>query len=679
MNRTRILFLSLLLAGLLAGAENVPNSRLEAEKAIEKVFPAIVRFHVVYTNYEGGRARKGEAYGSGVIISAEGYAVTNYHVIDRTVKKIFCTIATNEEIEADVVGQDALTDIAVVKLRLEERKDRKIPVKFASFGSSAKVKIGDPILAMGSPRALSRTITAGIIGNTKLSLPYGMNIGWENVGAMVLWLGHDAQILPGNSGGPLVNMQGEIIGINELGLGGSLDAAIPSDVVEPVVREITKKGKVERSWTGLTCGPLLKNSGEQKGALVTDVFKASPAEDAGVEPGDILLNYDGSDITINFSEDLPFFFRLVAGTPIGKEVTLKVKRGGKELVKTLKTKEREVADPGEVEFKEWGFTGSNLTERMMRQRKRTTRDGVVVFTVKIGGQCEEAKPAIKQNDVLVSVNGKAVKNIEELKALTEELTKGHADPVPVIVAFDREAERWMTIAKIGFKDINKSSEEAKKSYLGASFQVLTSGLAEQLKLKNITGVMLTCVYKNTAAEKAGLLAGDIITTLDGDNIAVNRPEETEVFTNMIKKKRAGQTFEMTVFRLSGEPADYREMKLPVKFERSPAPKDEMKKYEDRNFEFTVRDISFFDYTENNADYGEKGVFVETVQPGGWAALARLNNGSIIQSVDGQKVEDIDGFISIMEAAEKNKKKRIVFFVKKGIYTDFIQLECVWLK
>jgi len=428
MNKAKILLLTLLFAGLLSGKENIPsiplNSRIEAEKAIEKVFPALVRFHVVYTDYRDGREKRSEAYGSGVLISADGYAVTNYHVIDRTVKKIFCTISTNEEIEADVIGQDALTDIAVVKLRLGERKDKNIPVRFASFGSSANVNVGDPILAMGSPLALSRTITAGIISNTKLSLPYGMNIGWENVGAMVLWLGHDAQILPGNSGGPLVNMKGEIIGINELGLGGSLDAAIPSDVVEPVVREIIKKGKVDRSWTGLTCEPLLKNSGENKGTLVIDVFKASPAEAAGIEPGDILLSYDGIDITANFEEDLPFFFRLVAGTPIGKEVTLKLKRSGKELIKTLKTKEREIADPGEEEFKEWGFTGSNLTERMMRQRKRTTRDGVVIFTVKIGGQCEEAKPEIKPNDIIVNINGKEVKDVKTLKAITEEIIKG---------------------------------------------------------------------------------------------------------------------------------------------------------------------------------------------------------------------------------------------------------------
>ncbi|HBF35079.1 TPA: hypothetical protein DDW35_11015, partial [Candidatus Sumerlaeota bacterium] len=266
------------------------------EVAIGKVYPALVRINVVTSYPNEGRISKEAGSGSGAIISKEGHVITNHHVAGRA-KRALCRMPDGEEIEATLVGSDALADIAILKLDLKGRKDPNKPLPVAAFGNSSKVRVGDRVLAMGSPMGMTQTVTLGIVSNTELMLPVFAESGFENdgeqTGSLVRWIGHDASIYPGNSGGPLVSFDGEIIGINEVGLAG-IGGAIPSDIAQSIAKQLIETGDVKRSWIGAGCQPRLKSASEEKGALICSVLPNSPAAKAGVLPGDLMLTFDGA-------------------------------------------------------------------------------------------------------------------------------------------------------------------------------------------------------------------------------------------------------------------------------------------------------------------------------------------------------------------------------------------------
>ena len=189
-----------------AHADQVTNSNLALSQAVKNVYPAIVRIEVVSERGSSGRMMKSRATGSGVIISKDGRVVTNHHVAGKATR-ITCRLHDGEEIGADLIGADAMTDIAVIRLRTSERTKDAKPLAVAKFGDSNKVQVGDVCFAMGSPAGLSQSVTRGIVSNVALISPYkgSFRLDGENVGELVRWLGHDAIIFPGNSGGPLVN------------------------------------------------------------------------------------------------------------------------------------------------------------------------------------------------------------------------------------------------------------------------------------------------------------------------------------------------------------------------------------------------------------------------------------------------------------------------------------------
>ena len=280
------------------------------------MYPAIVRIEVVSEKGSGGRMMKSRSTGSGVIIGSDGIVVTNHHVAGKATR-ILCRLHNGEELVGDLIGADPMSDLAVLRLRLQDRSPNSPMISVAKFGNSDKVEVGDICYAMGSPAGLSQSVTRGIISNLAMISPNAgsLRLDGENVGELVRWLGHDAVIFPGNSGGPLVNDKGEIIGINEVGI-GSLGGAIPANLARKVARELVKKGYVTRSWTGLECQPVTESN--ETGVLVAGVIENSPAERAGFLPGDRIKQYDGHPISVRILEDLPLFNQLAMGMRPGK-------------------------------------------------------------------------------------------------------------------------------------------------------------------------------------------------------------------------------------------------------------------------------------------------------------------------------------------------------------------------
>jgi serine protease Do len=653
-------------------ASNISTEERKAvEKAITAVKPALVRIFVAEVNYEQGREVKSESAGSGVIISKDGYVVTNHHVAGWA-KQIVCTLSNREQVDADLIGTDALTDIAVIKLR-PTATIKEFP--YASWGDSSELSVGDRVLAMGSPLALSQSVTMGIVSNTELIVPSfwrsEMTLDGEDVGSMVRWIGHDAQIEHGNSGGPLVNMRGQVIGINEISIG--LAGAIPSSVAKVVATELIKSGKVSRAWIGVSVQSLLRSSSLKKGVLVGGVVPGGPAADAGLKVGDIITNVAGQDVSVRFAEEMPLFNQIVAALPVGKESDMIVTRDGKEITLKIKPQDRPEAEPRPREFKQWGMCVSNLSFVKARSMKRSNQDGVLVRSIGPGGPCGEAKPSIYLDDVIIEVAGKPVKNLQDLAAITAEVTKDKTEPTPVLVAFDRGVERFVTVVKIGIRSLEDPGREVRKAYLPVGMQVITRDIAEALAIEDRTGVRITQVYPGSSAEKAGLKVGDLIVALDDQEIPASQPEDTEVLPAMIRQYKIGTTAELSVIRGKDE------LKVPVVLEESPPLQREMKKYRDDNFEFTARDLAFKDRVQENIEKSVAGVRVEEISQGGWAALGLMSVGDIIIAIDNQPVQNVDGLKDIMQKIAEKKPKQIVLRVKRGIQDMFIELETDWSK
>lgn len=319
------------------------NHAAEVEDAIQKVYPALVRIYVVMEEGSDGRMKKMQGSGSGTIISKDGYVLTNHHVAGRGTRFV-CTLSNRDEVDATLVGTDALADLAVLKLDLTTRRFKDQPLAVAGFGDSDQLKTGDLVFAMGSPGGLSQSVTRGIVANTAMIVPrhqIGLTLDGESVGELVRWIGHDAIIYPGNSGGPLVSPAGEIVGVNEVGI-ASLGGAIPSNLAKKVAAELIEKGRVTRGTIGLEIQPLLRSMAGRKGALVASVWKDGPAAKAGIKAGDFITSYQGVTLPdCHAAEDLPVVNAMVLGTAPGTKVEIQGNRDGKPMTWQVTTIVRE--------------------------------------------------------------------------------------------------------------------------------------------------------------------------------------------------------------------------------------------------------------------------------------------------------------------------------------------------
>jgi serine protease Do len=653
-----------------AGKEVPDAVRAAVHTAIEQVYPALVRIHVVSVDYADGREVKMEGSGSGAIISPEGHVITNHHVAGKA-KRIRCTLSNREEVEATLIGTDALADIAVIKLKLEgTQKEKPLPV--AKFGDSRTVQVGDWVLAMGCPLALSQSVTLGIVSNVEMMLPSHMGafrMDGEDVGSLVKWFGHDARIFPGNSGGPLVNMQGLIIGINEIGAG--LGGAIPGNLARDVAEELIKHGEVRRSWIGLSVQPLLKSSKSDQGILVSGVLPNSPADKAGLKPGDIILSLAGKTFTVRFAEQVPEFNRLVLDSPMGKSVDVIYQRDGKEQKTSIMPMVRGRAEGPEAELKSWGIAVQDMSLIEAKELKREPNSGVVVTSVRPGGAVAEAKPTMAELDIITQVGGKPVHNIAELEAVTKELTKDHKEQVPVLVGFERRTERMLTVVRIGEGEPAERLGDVSRAWLGVSYQALTTDLAEALNMKGKQGIRLTEVFAGQTAAKSGLKVGDVIVKVDDQPLEVATEDDAKNFAAVIRRKRIGTKVELAIMR-GGEP-----MKFEVQLAATPGGAKDLVEYKNTVFEFKTRDIQFTDRILLDLALDQKGALVSAVERGGWAALAHLRPGDLILAVDGADVQNVADLKKQMAQVEKDKPAHVVFFVKRSVHTMYVELEPLW--
>ena len=342
--------------------------------------------------------------GSGVIISEDGYILSNNHVVEGA-KEVSVTLADKKEYPAEVIGLDPKTDLAVLKI---DAKD----LPKATLGNSESLKVGDWVVAIGNPFGLNHTVTSGIVSAK------GRVIG---AGPYDNFIQTDASINPGNSGGPLFNLQGEVVGINTaiIPQGQGIGFAIPVNTAKPLIPQLVEHGEVTRGYLGVniqTITPELAKAlevEEQSGALVSDVMSDSPAEKAGVERGDIIIDFNGHKIAD--SRDLP---AKVAATPVGEEVKLTVLRDGeeKELAVSVGELAADNSRPGKTgggSKGKWGLQLHDLNEDVAAQLRIETRAGVAIVGVEPDSAAAEA--GLRKGDLIIEVNREAVDSVSEVK------------------------------------------------------------------------------------------------------------------------------------------------------------------------------------------------------------------------------------------------------------------------
>jgi serine protease Do len=414
--------------------------------AREKVAPAVVNVQPIKDVFSSGERRSSTAVGSGFIFDEEGHVITNYHVAGKA-KRLIITLSTKQRVPGEVVGGDPLTDIAVLKLDLGEDQTVPEPVK---LGDSVALEVGEYVMALGSPLALQRSLSFGVVSSKDrfLSDNFKLPTG-EKTGSFNTWIQTDAAINPGNSGGPLVNLSGEVVGVNARGAFGasSIGFAIPANIAKEVAAELISHGRVRRSWLGLEFQPREElaqyfEAEPEPGVVIRSVEPDSPAAKVGIQAGDMLMGYRGETLSVQFHEELPSIYKMIADTPVGEEVELQISRNDDSLRFTLTTEERSEATSDEIECESWGFTAKGITREFALEFNLPDVKGVLVVGVKPNGPGFRAQ--MFPGDRVVAIEDEEVAGLDSLREIYERLDEAATEKV-LLTVMRRHSRRLILI------------------------------------------------------------------------------------------------------------------------------------------------------------------------------------------------------------------------------------------
>ena len=405
-------------------------------------FPPGSPFGDMFKEFGTPQERQSSALGSGFIIDEKGIVVTNNHVIDGA-EDIVVQVNGEKKFKAKVIGADPLSDIAVLQI---ETKEKFIPVK---FGDSDKARIGDWVIAIGNPFGLGGTVTSGIISARNRSIGLSR---YED------YIQTDASINSGNSGGPLFDMNGDVIGINTAILGRSgnvgIGFSIPSNSAKIVIDQLLEFGETKRGWLGVRIQDVTKeiadveNLDEPRGALVASVAPNSPSEKAGVKAGDIILEFNGE--RIQEMKELPI---IVARTEVGKKVKVKIWRNKKEIIKNITLGRLETSEDFKVAekntpLKDQRIESLKITVRELSKEDIKTRNLPNQTSGLVITQIDNDSPlanSIEVNSVILEAQKKKIKNSDDLNQIVQQVLKSNQKTILLVIYNSQNQRRYIGI------------------------------------------------------------------------------------------------------------------------------------------------------------------------------------------------------------------------------------------
>jgi len=467
MNKIKTIFFSLILLFNfipISNSQNIPNSFADlAEKLMPSVvnisttqtvvtrsnpfpnfqFPPGSPFEDMFKEFGTPQERQSSALGSGFIIDEKGIIVTNNHVIEGA-EDIVVQVNGEKKFKANVIGADPLSDIAVLKIQTNEKF---VPVK---FGDSDKARIGDWVIAIGNPFGLGGTVTSGIISARNRSIGLSR---YED------YIQTDASINSGNSGGPLFDLNGDVIGINTAILGRSgnvgIGFSIPSNSAKIVIDQLIEFGETKRGWLGVRIQDVTKEIAEvekldePRGALVASVAPNSPSEKAGVKSGDIILEFNGEKI--QQMKELPI---IVARTEVGKKVKVKIWRNKKEIIKTITLGRLETSEDFKITEKKEETIKETLIESLkINVKKLSDQDiknrnlpnqtnGLVITSIEKGSPLVDS---IEVNSVILEAQKKKIRTAEDLNQILKQVLNSKQKTILLVIYNNQNQKRYIGI------------------------------------------------------------------------------------------------------------------------------------------------------------------------------------------------------------------------------------------
>ena len=405
-------------------------------------FPPGSPFEDMFKEFGAPQERKSAALGSGFIIDEKGIVVTNNHVI-QDAEDIIIRVNGDKEFKAKVIGSDPLSDIAILKLETDEKF---LPVK---FGNSDKARIGDWVIAIGNPFGLGGTVTSGIISARNRSIGLSR---YED------YIQTDASINSGNSGGPLFDMNGDVIGINTaiLGRSGSIGIgfSIPSNNAKIIIDQLLEFGETKRGWLGVRIQDVSKeiaeveNLEEPMGALVASVAENSPSEKGGIKAGDIILEFDGQKI-----QEMKQLPAIVAKTKVGKKVNVKIWRNKKEIVKVItlgrletsqdfKVAEKNIS-PKELVIEKLKISVRKLSKDDIKNRNLPNQtSGLIITDIKNGSPL---LGSIEVNSIILEAQKKKIRNVDDLNEAIDKVLNSNQKTILLVIYNSQNQRRYIGI------------------------------------------------------------------------------------------------------------------------------------------------------------------------------------------------------------------------------------------
>ncbi len=643
--------------------------------ARDRVLPVVVSILTVREDHRQGEPVLSVSSGSGTVVTPQGHIATNAHVTEngRSFRVVF---ADGRELPARLVGTDTLSDLAV--LQVLPPAPEVFP--YAEFARQLDLMPGDTVLAMGAPWGLSNSMSAGVVNNPRRLLvslfddeaDYEDRLGADQpTGRYYAWIQHDAAIAPGNSGGPLVDLSGRIVGVNTRGmiLGGDLAFAIPGPDAGEVVRALIADGRIARVHLGFRLRSL-KGTGLEEGVLVNAVERGSAAEKAGLLAGDRILTLQGEPLQALQPVDVPALQRRIAELPVGAPVSLGIDRAGKRSDIGLTAAMLPEDKVQERAFNPFGVSLVEMTPPLSRRRNLDEAAGLLVTGLRPGGPAAIARPALAQGDLIRRVNGQPVATHEALEAIAG---KPSADGKPLVVEFQRQAEqRVAVLAPIHGDRMRTPQPELAKAWSGVEVQPVTSSLARDLGLA-APGYRIIRLYPGSPLAAAGARVGDLLTALDGEPLRAANENSADGFHQRVRDLPIGSAARFDALR------DGKAQVFTLALAESPINTSGLRTLALGRLRAQLREMGFYDRAARRLPASQEGVVVDGVETGGPAGLAYLAGGDIIISLGGTPVRDLGGLSQALDRAlAKGNGSVIPLQVIRGGETRILYLERYWL-